>query len=114
MRISDWSSDVCSSDLAHSHEPIDTSVSLNGSYVRETFRSAGFLVSRSCRPAHSCHPSSASDVWQRPLNNQELHHVQDHPQSPGRRLQDRTSVGQGKSWSVREDRGGRLVIKKKK
>ena len=46
-------------------KPIDTPVSINGGYVREIFGSAGFLVSRSCRPAHSCHPSSASDDWQR-------------------------------------------------
>jgi hypothetical protein len=34
----------------------------NGGCAGETFGSAGKLLPRSCRPAHSCHPSSASDA----------------------------------------------------
>jgi len=37
-------------------------IMLYGSCARETFGSAGFLLSRSCTPAYSCHPSCASDV----------------------------------------------------
>src|SRR3546814_13493136 len=85
MRISDWSSDVCSSDL----NPAPMSYSL--SRQRHLLARVRFHASRD--------------------------HIQSFSRSPVltrvARGQDRKSVVEGKSVSVRVDLGGRRIIKKK-
>src|SRR3546814_1956489 len=86
MRISDWSSDVCSSDL---HESV--------------FREVGGLE-----------PESAADVA-RDDAKLGFGNVEDVLRQFGARgMGDRKSVVYGKSVSVRVDLGGRRIIKKNK
>src|SRR3546814_18583355 len=89
MRISDWSSDVCSSDLARRHVGAPDRA---GPDNRRRAR-----LWRIQRPAHA--PEAADrKQWRR---------------SGRRAIRDRKSVVSGKSVSVRVDLGGRRIIKKK-
>src|SRR3546814_16477789 len=103
MRISDWSSDVCSSDLAwqalgcgkqtvhHAPGPVD----MVGHWVRRLYRSswcAGFERLRQ-------EPGRAR---------------RDQPRPPDQLAGDRKSGVSGKSVSGRVDPGGRSIIKKKR
>src|SRR3546814_18341787 len=85
MRISDWSSDVCSSDLA----VVDGAIG-----IREA---AGAVTSDAVRSGT------------RGALDRDVHDVLDEVQKA-----DRKSVVWGKSVSVRVDLGGRRIIKKKK
>src|SRR3546814_15940569 len=89
MRISDWSSDVCSSDLAFSDAlgagGFDDILRLG----RETDKEAR----AACALGEACENVGIG------------------PPAEGGR--DRKSVGEGKSVSVRVDLGGRRIIKKK-
>src|SRR3546814_14909355 len=91
MRISDWSSDVCSSDLYLSHM-IQSFPNSNRHHRRR----------QSYRPAaidSTCYPKLAPARWSgESLSCQ----------------QDRKSVVEGKGVSVRVDLGGSRRIKKKK
>src|SRR3546814_16196829 len=87
MRISDWSSDVCSSDLRRAGRP---------QYPR-------LSVARRARPARG-HAAGARD----------LRHAQLAAEPGSRHRADRKSVVEGKSVSVRVTLGGRRIIKKKK
>src|SRR3546814_11774915 len=90
MRISDWSSDVCSSDL--------TMIAL---YPASRVSSSFFTLvarSRSSRTSASSAPRSMLNAWR---------------ESADTWLEDRKSVVEGKSVSVRVDLGGRRIIKKK-
>src|SRR3546814_15738964 len=82
MRISDWSSDVCSSDL------------------RTRCATAALRSLRCLRTAarSPCRDKGIARRYRLPISQP--------PQS------DRTSVGSGKSVSVRVDLGGRRIIKK--
>src|SRR3546814_20888236 len=94
MRISDWSSDVCSSDLAEHggavHHPPLRQVVVDRLMLGHAVVPEGHRVFRPA-PAH---------VEFGLLNMGEQ--------------QDRKSVVEGKSVSVRVDLGGRRIIKKKK
>src|SRR3546814_17435327 len=81
MRISDWSSDVCSSDLCA--DVGDQDARRGAPRARRDRRPCAGQLSRA-----------------------------DGPQ-PRRLVQDRKSVVEGKSVSVRVDLGGRRIIKKK-
>src|SRR3546814_10936636 len=89
MRISDWSSDVCSSDLAHA---------------------AGHRAHASVLPGRRAAPVLAAR-----RRGRTAAHLRGGPlrgrvaAPPG----DRKSVVEGKSVSVRVDLGGRRIIKKK-
>src|SRR3546814_16825128 len=95
MRISDWSSDVCSSDLSRSRPRAD----------RGRRTAAGRPAARPAAPRPPC-PSVRAAAAGLP------------PEGYGRRpaspAGDRKSVVEGKSVSVRVDLGGRRIIKKKK
>src|SRR3546814_16370686 len=95
MRISDWSSDVCSSDLLLLYSFV------NKHYIKVVgrFLSARFLT---------VHRSLALDLRKNLLT--EL--ATSSHRAP--RYADRKSVVSGKSVSVRVDLGGRRIIKKKK
>src|SRR3546814_10577962 len=93
MRISDWSSDVCSSDLAtgvftEGHEKTNRRIEQSGG--------PGGKEGCNRRPGDG-NPGSTARI--------ERHLV---------RLEDRQSVGEGKSVSGRVDPGCRRIIKKKK
>src|SRR3546814_18605778 len=97
MRISDWSSDVCSSDLTSDcRQSLQQS---HGTYLQilDVNRNDGSIK----------------------LFNQELRLANDARSSfrwvvgANYELRDRTSVVEGKSVSVRVDFGGRRIIKKK-
>src|SRR3546814_20329785 len=109
MRISDWSSDVCSSDLAgiSSLAPAarsQTDGRLDArSLARKAFRrfdhSRNMPVEPGAMPGSYMHtPAPPALHAARPDND---------------RTQDRKSVVSGKSVSVRVDLGGRRIIKKK-
>src|SRR3546814_3148936 len=99
MRISDWSSDVCSSDLS---EVIYWRAGISDS--RSADRSGVTEGDPRMTDVHTI-ARSYIDLW--------------NERTPSRRREilnqnwtrDRTSVVEGKSVSVRVDRGGRRIIK---
>src|SRR3546814_20259968 len=102
MRISDWSSDVCSSDLS-------TSASSIACHECQQRRAAILNRLRGPQPDR---PSRLERADTRPGSTQAfdqgiiaLEHVCE--------LRDRKSVGWGQRVSVRVDLGGRRIIKKK-
>src|SRR3546814_20792826 len=119
MRISDWSSDVCSSDLSQSTAAHDGP--LSGGCVR---RSAPRLLrhrrQQSKRSFPRCDaPAQRSRDRTLPLRTEaatRLPHQGPIVASDRflRKCRDRKSVVSGKSVSVRVDLGGLRVIKKKK
>src|SRR3546814_15894143 len=92
MRISDWSSDVCSSDLLGQpgRRGPGTPVRLRA----RSRRAAGWRRLQT-RPGRGAGGGAV------------------HLDRSGRREQDRKSVVEGKGVSVRVDLGGRRIIKKK-
>src|SRR3546814_13829956 len=103
MRISDWSSDVCSSDLVARDHPDTVAVLL--AELQETGLAAvvsygGWADDPPVRVLHDMLERGRADE---PVGSS---------QEEGR-TQDRTSVVEGKSGSVRVDIGGRRIIKKK-
>src|SRR3546814_15582475 len=95
MRISDWSSDVCSSDLLHRHGKGRQTVAIN-----MALPFAGKVGGE-----------DALDAAPQPRNPARRQRVAHHRRRDPRR--DRKSVVSGKSVSVRVDLGGRRIIKKK-
>src|SRR3546814_19699897 len=91
MRISDWSSDVCSSDLP-------------APWHWESIWARAGRRARSCVRADGSFPPAHADKAVAPCRRSALHR-----QMP----EDRKSVVWGKSVSVRVDLGGRRIIKKK-
>src|SRR3546814_17657460 len=88
MRISDWSSDVCSSDL---HRPIARGV---GGHVEHVLNAVDLLLERG--------------------GHGRRHSLGIGPGVGGPQHEDRKSVVQGKSVSVRVDLGGSRLLKKKR
>src|SRR3546814_12653790 len=119
MRISDWSSDVCSSDL------IDQQVAEEQGERQARLSALG-------RPPHHPGGDADGDEKQRPgdrkddvggrpvrLAQARVPGLQRRPgdrraEAPCGQAEDRTSVWLGKSVSVSVDHGGRRIIKKKK
>src|SRR3546814_19977960 len=92
MRISDWSSDVCSSDLRRSPGPART-----GDWWKSAVEWQGHRRHSHRERACPCHPSESP--WRR-RTRPELAH------------QERKSVVWGKSVSLRVVLGGRRILKK--
>src|SRR3546814_17947784 len=123
MRISDWSSDVCSSDLAGLPGPrsladefADRPQLLDGGV--DNIRSAGSAASRRrATSSLSASPAAASDraslraaaAWRPGSTAQRKNST-----IARARCRDRKSVVEGKSVSVRVDLGGRRILKTKK
>src|SRR3546814_15791532 len=117
MRISDWSSDVCSSDLQWSGGLIRHNIHKED--VRFDAESLGNLVKpidtyAVLSPLQSAHisPVDSSDIGQSLLREPAGRSQQ--PQVLCKIIsarQDRKSVGEGKSVSVRVNLGGRRNIK---
>src|SRR3546814_21195257 len=103
MRISDWSSDVCSSDLGE----LGVKVPLNGRlYTRYLDERVIYslmedfdIFSLSTKELHTSGLSDGIEAFKATYAFSEKHG-------------DRKSVVKGKRWSERVDRGGRLIIKK--
>src|SRR3546814_20889057 len=93
MRISDWSSDVCSSDLQHG-EPV-----LHRNLRNGAIAAVGKGVRRHVEDAHHARAVEGEAGERRARRRQAL---------------DRKSDVEGKGVSVRVDLGGRRIIKKKK
>src|SRR3546814_14406724 len=104
MRISDWSSDVCSSDLKRSCS----------TYLRTTPKRPG----RSCRCARTVSRAPFLACGPALIRTAPGEHGRRAgrlaPSCLIRKTVDRKSVVKGKSVSVRVDLGGRRIIKKKK
>src|SRR3546814_17041992 len=94
MRISDWSSDVCSSDL----QGFARQLVGRGEYVG-VVHGAGIGEQQ----ADAQHETEVADA----VDQERLHIGED-----GRGTRDRKRVVEGKSVSVRVDLGGRRLIKK--
>src|SRR3546814_12682696 len=108
MRISDWSSDVCSSDLAAPYwvaRPLSHQRAAGDRDQHLQRGPAGAEPALPCR--RGCHPVRA-------LGAQRLRHLAETGRSSYHLPPDRKSVVEGKSVSVRVDLGGRRSIKKKK
>src|SRR3546814_19243157 len=100
MRISDWSSDVCSSDLVtQKHKPLST-IQVNGPIPAAQARS---IIEESLREAILDGRLPCGTA----LRQQELADLF------GVSRIGRKSVVEGKSVSVRVDLGGRRLVKKK-
>src|SRR3546814_17719329 len=107
MRISDWSSDVCSSDLS-------------GAKRAETGAGNAPRSGNSAGSAHreaACSQCGCRDDG----TGAELRGARDQPgrnagtkESEAEQGQDRKSVAKGKSVSVRVNHGGRVIIKTKR
>src|SRR3546814_17234521 len=107
MRISDWSSDVCSSDLTLR--------------AREYRGCHTHRFRRSAKNQHRCRTRACGKYGARPFSVCPAPPTRDAaPNVASRRrydqasASDRKSVVWGKSVSVRVDLGGRRIIKKKK
>src|SRR3546814_15685290 len=94
MRISDWSSEVCFSDLSKGETADEITKSLDSGELSPAFRSEGRgQTSRAATRGRGSAARAAEDAAQQ--------------------TEDRQSVVSGKSVSVRVDIGGRRIIKKK-
>src|SRR3546814_17331075 len=114
MRISDWSSDVCSSDLKRETSPSSYATLSQGHITAFTSQSllqihGAVRPQRRNQPTRACWPSDLTRCLfghQRGLST--LARRSSRANAP-----DRKSVGSGKRVSVRVDVGGGRMIKKK-
>src|SRR3546814_20994048 len=96
MRISDWSSDVCSSDLRTKKTKAGEATSGNGRLEQ----------TRKADQKKAAVFTKAKATWSSIIRLRRPHHQQ--------KEGDRKSVGEGKRVSVRVDRGGSRIIKENK
>src|SRR3546814_20568466 len=94
MRISDWSSDVCSSDLGPGRDVVGTDVPVAGQ-------------------SHRAWRASEVEVFDPDAADVVADGLDQVCQTRSVRREDRKSVVEGKSVSVRGDVGGRRIVKKK-
>src|SRR3546814_15419897 len=97
MRISDWSSDVCSSDL-----DLDPTVDDGQDFLSFEHQCAVGQLERQACFVRRFEQTRAQNAVNRDCRADDM------------MRQDRKSVVKGKSVSVRVDLGGRRIIKKKK
>src|SRR3546814_16138954 len=122
MLISDCSSDVCSSDLSTSNTAPVAGVTL-GAAISAFARSSGSMpwvmpLPLPLRAASSRGFASRSLCAKQRRNKESDCHAQDRPRYDSadqceRLSGERKRVGSGKSVSVRVDRGGTIISKKK-
>src|SRR3546814_17899069 len=101
MRISDWSSDVCSSDLRVHHRP-EREMGFRLDQVVRVEIALADVISADGEPIRIKGSQLAGTVARHTM-----HHL------GGFFAKDRKSVASGKSVSVRVDIGGRRLMKKK-
>src|SRR3546814_14193615 len=114
MRISDWSSDVCSSDLfldtADQHHPL---LRLIHDEIEE-LRGAGEVLAKRLRTRIEVDEDKAAILIEQRQRLELVKRVSLEVRRIGfRSVQDRKSVVWGKSVSVGVDSGGGRIIKKK-
>src|SRR3546814_20053387 len=122
MRISDWGSDVCSSDLwqperrlSHLCDAEERSALLGGASLSGAGPTAGESVGRHPRACRQDHDRGESRDRGRGSDYGGKAHIPNEARGDVvRGHADRKSGVVGKGGSVREDRGGRGRIKKKK
>src|SRR3546814_11494028 len=107
MRISDWSSDVCSSDLQHVQLAWQALRRMDGRSVDSA--RVDVAAQLLCRAWHAKGGRAYAHVHPRDDAGVTGHH----PLFLGFRARDRKSVVQGKSVSVRVAYGGRRTMTKK-
>src|SRR3546814_2605055 len=100
MRISDWSSDVCSSDLKWAYPPAQSQPSSSRARSPDAHRRNG-TAELLCSGETTTIPSSPGDTGAQ---------LDGSSTSSMKRSLDRKSVVKGKSVSVRVDLGGRRII----
>src|SRR3546814_15752035 len=108
MRISDWSSDVCSSDLRAEYSPADSNFSCpySRSRSRRWYRTSPSVSSR-------IRMDFSTNAVTRSSTSVEFMSCPHTPSAASRsNPPDRKSVVEGKSVSLCEDHGGRSNIKK--
>src|SRR3546814_11061870 len=105
MRISDWSSDVCSSDLVLGRGRGPAAVRMDPRH------DSGLRLVGLCARTDACGLPAGSGVGSAPVGRARRVEAGGAPGRPGGR-RDRTSVVEGKSVSGRVERGGRRTIKK--
>src|SRR3546814_18973314 len=116
MRISDWSSDVCSSDLAVARADFVDFYARGASVHAMTPRARSWARCWSVRPAAAstvsvCSPRVGARSWMAPGLVDNMGNTAGIPtRTP---LADRKSVGTGQRGAVRVDHGGPRSIKKK-
>src|SRR3546814_16965441 len=117
MRISDWSSDVCSSDLnvQRQQEIVEAGIHIFATQLVLVGKADGMNDEIDGGPAFS-------DCIERPIERAHVRHVafdkefgaELRRQRPNALFQRSEGVGSGRSVAVRVDLGGRRNIKKKK
>src|SRR3546814_14281423 len=107
MRISDWSSDVCSSDLIRPQIRVTVGVSGTGGGFKKFLRNE-IDISNASRPI------SESEIELSKQNNIGFIEIPVSYDGLAIVVRDRKSVVKGKSMSVRLVLGCRRIIKKKK
>src|SRR3546814_12026756 len=108
MRISDWSSDVCSSDLAYYADRLknSTTTDLTADHIHE-------LGLKQVAAIRQEMEAIKREVGFKGTLEQFFDHIRTDPKLKYPNTEaDRKSVVQGKSVSVRGDLGGRRIIKK--
>src|SRR3546814_19061991 len=110
MRISDWSSDVCSSDLINTHLPTGTTPVV-GTGLLDACAHSALSWRRSPFQQRNCPDLPRRH---RPRLPNEPARTRDSGSHPRRAKPARQSHVQGKSVSVRVDLGGLRILKKKK
>src|SRR3546814_19648005 len=100
MRISDWSSDVCSSDL-DGPRPAGAAAVAAEDFCETPISASAFLM----RSIDVCERLNSTRMVPAALTSASM--------TPGTLRRDRKSVGEGKRVPVRVDLDGRRIIKKK-
>src|SRR3546814_18599297 len=129
MRISDWSSDVCSSDLSPRRPSISSatndgpaacyvsSCAVNAPPPETSYRSTISTGGGSIRSSRTCPPCSLPLRWSKPTTASAAGSPKTRSASSKKTSgcsTDRKNVVEGKRVSVRVDLGGRRNNKKKK
>src|SRR3546814_18388646 len=112
MRISDWSSDVCSSDLWSEHNRTDIRHPLSAALPRWLGRQLDMPDQPIPGDNNMPHVASPGFGASEHLDVSPGHEADAILNMPGGQ-RDRKHAVQGKRVSVRVDRGGRRIIKKK-
>src|SRR3546814_18418989 len=108
MRISDWSSDVCSSDLPIPDHPSKPEFEAPKLWWNPSISPGGMMIYTG-----DLFPQYKGSAFIAALSGEALIRVELNGTSARPAEQDRKSVGQGKSGYVRVDLGGGRLIKKK-
>src|SRR3546814_19180813 len=111
MRISDWSSEVCSSDLQLAFGNFDLGIFIQGEQGKELWNANQYYHASSFYRGTN-NVAAVRDRWTQENTNTNAAYPKE-TSSLNIQWSDRKSVVKEKSVSVRVDLGGRGIIKKK-